>query len=140
MTDTDSGRPTDPDASATDGGVIDDAVVLDETVTPQTVRIKRTPRYGRFILVAVIVCAAAAFIVTYSFPQGQGYDRASVFGYMLLVAIAVGIVLGALAALLADRISSRHVATVIADRVDVTERPVADVGTGAELPTPRNDV
>ncbi|WP_308466348.1 hypothetical protein [Rathayibacter soli] len=145
MTQTDSGRPADHDASAADAGATGhgetgdgatgdgstDAVVFDQTITPERVRIKRTPRYGRFILVAVLVCAAAAFILTYSFPQGQGYDRTSVFGYMLLVAIAVGVVLGALVALLADRITSRRAATVVVDRIDVTERADADAGADA---------
>lgn len=99
------------------------------TVTEQTVRVKRTPRYARFILVAVVICAAVAFILTYSFPQGPGYDRAAVFGYLLLVAIAAGVVLGSLAALLADRINARRAALVVADRVDVPARAAADAAT-----------
>jgi hypothetical protein len=105
------------------------------TVTEQTVRVKRTPRYARFILVAVVICAAVAFILTYSFPQGPGYDRAAVFGYLLLVAIAAGVVLGSLAALLADRINARRAALVVADRVDVPARSAEDAAApdAAEL-------
>jgi H+/Cl- antiporter ClcA len=90
-----------------------------ETVTSETVRVRRTPRYARFMLVGVIVCVVAAFILTYSFPQGAGYDRNTVFGFMLLVAIAVGVVLGALAALIADRVARRRARTVTVDRIDV---------------------
>jgi H+/Cl- antiporter ClcA len=90
-----------------------------ETVTSETVRVRRTPRYARFMLVGVVVCVVAAFILTYSFPQGAGYDRNTVFGFMLLVAIAVGVALGALAALIADRIARKRARTVTADRIDV---------------------
>jgi H+/Cl- antiporter ClcA len=94
-----------------------------ETVTSETVRVRRTPRYARFMLVGALVCVVAAFIVTYSFPQGAGYDRNTVFGFMLLVAIAVGVALGALAALIADRIARKQARTVTADRIDVRTPP-----------------
>jgi H+/Cl- antiporter ClcA len=94
-----------------------------ETVTSETVRVRRTPRYARFMLVGVLVCVIAAFILTYSFPQGAGYDRNTVFGFMLLVAIAVGVALGALAALIADRIARRRARTVTVDRIDVRMPP-----------------
>lgn len=93
--------------------------VVAETVTSQSVRVRRTPRYARFMLVGALVCVVAAFIVTYSFPQGAGYDRNTVFGFMLLVGIAVGVVLGAVAALIADRIARRRARTLTADRIDV---------------------
>jgi len=114
--------PVSAHSSAADSSVDDSSAAQDaaaETITPQTVRVRRTPRYTRFMLVGALVCVIAAFILTYSFPQGAGYDRNTVFGFMLLVAIAVGVTLGSLAALIADRIARRRSRTVVADRIDV---------------------
>jgi hypothetical protein len=90
-----------------------------ETVTEETVRVRRSPRYARFMIVGAVFFVIVAFVLTYSLPAGQGYDRNAVFGYLALVAIAVGVMLGAVVALLLDRIASRRAAMVAADRVDV---------------------
>ncbi|KQV06921.1 hypothetical protein ASC63_06065 [Leifsonia sp. Root112D2] len=94
-----------------------------ETVTPDTVTVRRAPRYGRFMIVGVVVFAIVAFILTYSFPQQQnaGYGRLQVFGFMLLVAIVVGVAVGGVVALLVDRAATRRARTVIVDRVDAHE-------------------
>ena len=60
-----------------------------------------------------------AFIATYSFPQGTGYDRNTVFGFVLLASVAVGVGLGALAAIIASAATKRTERTVLADRIDV---------------------
>jgi hypothetical protein len=119
-----------------------------EKVSIQTVRVRRTPRYARFALVGALVCIAAAFILTYSFPQGAGYDRNTVFGFMIIVAVTVGVALGCIAALIAERVTSRRAHTVAADRIDVSstpairsaddatqgtvDRPVADSGSASD--------
>lgn len=90
-----------------------------ETVTEETVRVRRSPRYARFMIVGAVFFVIVAFVLTYSLPQGQGYDRNAVFGYLALVAIAVGVGLGAVVALALDRRASRRAATVAADRVGV---------------------
>lgn len=107
------------DELANDPG--DDAAV--ESVTAQTVRVRRSPRYFRFMIVGVVVCVIVAFILTYSFPQGAGYDRNSVFGYLVLVAIALGVALGSLVAIVADRLSARTARTVTANRIVIDEVP-----------------
>jgi hypothetical protein len=65
------------------------------------------------------IFAVAAFIATYSFPQGSGYDRNTVFGFVLLAAVAVGVGLGALAAIIASAATKHTERTVMADRIDV---------------------
>jgi hypothetical protein len=87
------------------------------------VRVRRTPRYGRFMILGGAVFAVAAFIVTYSLPQGEGYDRNTVFGFVLLTAVAVGVGLGALAAIIASAATKHTERTVIADRIDVHAEP-----------------
>ncbi|MGN6128156.1 MAG: hypothetical protein ACTHON_16485, partial [Humibacter sp.] len=53
------------------------------------VRVRRTPRYGRFMILGGAVFAVAAFIATYSLPQEAGYDRNVVFGFVLLGSVAI---------------------------------------------------
>ncbi|QDZ15230.1 hypothetical protein [Humibacter ginsenosidimutans] len=92
----------------------------------QQVRVRRTPRYGRFMILGGVIFAIAAFIATYSLPQGQGYDRNTVFGFVLLTAVAVGVGLGALAAIIASAATKHTERTVVADRIDVKVEPAAD--------------
>lgn len=92
-----------------------------ETVTEQKVRVRRSPRYARFMIVGAVFFVLVAFVLTYSLPEGAGYDRNGVFAYMALVAIAVGVTLGAVLALLLDRRATRRAPTVAADRVGVHE-------------------
>ena len=89
-----------------------------ETVTQATVTVRRSPRYARFMLVGVIVFVILALILTYAFPDSNEYGRGQVFGYLLLLGAVVGLALGAVAALVADRIARRRSRTVIADRLD----------------------
>jgi len=111
-----------------------------ETVTEQQVRVRRSPRYARFMIVGAVFFVIVAFVLTYSLPQGSGYDRNGVFGYMALVGIAVGVTLGAVIALVLDRIASRRAATVAADRVDVREVVVDEaLDTDGDAPAPAPD-
>ncbi|GAB3807491.1 hypothetical protein GCM10028798_32130 [Humibacter antri] len=108
------------------------------------VRVRRTPRYGRFMVLGAAVFAVASFIATYSIPQGEGYDRNTVFGFMLLASIAVGVGLGAIAAIVASAATKHTERTVLADRIDVQKEP-ADEGDDqqtldlGELPAERED-
>ncbi|MHA7985156.1 hypothetical protein ACX9R5_05045 [Rathayibacter sp. CAU 1779] len=122
-------------ASASDGQdeasagepIREEAVVESE----QRVRVRRTPRYGRFMILGGAIFAVAAFIVTYSLPQGTGYDRNTVFGFVLLAAVAVGVGLGALAAIIASAATKHTERTVVADHIDVRQ---TDTGQTVDLP------
>jgi uncharacterized membrane protein len=89
------------------------------TVTEDAVRVQRSPRYFRFMLTGAILFAIIALILTFSFPENPTYDRAAVFGFLLAVCVTIGVALGAVAALLADRAVTRRARTVQADRIDV---------------------
>ncbi|MGA0567500.1 hypothetical protein ACO2Q7_09220 [Rathayibacter sp. KR2-224] len=95
------------------------------------VRVRRTPRFGRFMVLGGAVFGVAAFIATYSFPQGSGYDRNTVFGFVLLAAVAVGVGLGALAAIIASAATKRTERTVVADRIDIRQPDAAASGDEA---------
>ncbi|WP_223692557.1 hypothetical protein [Leifsonia poae] len=89
------------------------------TVTESSVRVKRSPRYFRFMLAGALVFVVVALILTFAFPPNPTYDRGTVFGFLLLFCVVVGVALGAFVALLIDRSSTRRARTVLADRLDV---------------------
>jgi uncharacterized membrane protein len=100
------------------------------TVTESSVRVKRSPRYARFMLAGAILFAIIAVVLTFAFPENPTYDRGSVFGFLLLFCGTVGVAIGAVVALLIDRSTTRKARTVLADRVTVSavepEAPVTD--------------
>lgn len=85
--------------------------------------VRRSPRYNHFMLFGAIIGAVVALILTFAFPPNGTYDRAQVFGYLVLVGVALGVGLGALVALMLDRIVGRRGKSVIADWVETTEAP-----------------
>ncbi len=89
------------------------------TVTEDSVTVRRSPRYFRFMLAGAIVFAVVALILTFAFPANPTYDRAQVFGFLLLAGVAVGVAVGSLVALMLDRATSKRAKTVRADRLDV---------------------
>jgi len=89
--------------------------------------LRRSPRYNHFMILGAVVGAVAALILTFAFPANPTYDRGQVFGYLLLVGVAVGVGLGALVALILDRIVGRKGTSVIADWVETT--PGDETGT-----------
>ncbi|SDQ86784.1 hypothetical protein [Quadrisphaera sp. DSM 44207] len=65
-------------------------------------RIRREPRYGRFVAVGVLAGLLAALVLTFSQPEGE-YSYGTVLGYLCVVLGLGGGLLGALAAVLAAR-------------------------------------
>lgn len=110
---------SEPDSTATSSPFTEpgDSISWDE------VRVHRGPRYFRFMLAAVIVAAIVAVILTFSYPKQEGYDLGQVFGFLLLIAIVVGIALGSLIALLLDWIARRRSRLVAAERLTVHQQP-----------------
>ncbi|MDN4613000.1 hypothetical protein P5G50_00935 [Leifsonia sp. F6_8S_P_1B] len=89
------------------------------TVTEAQVRVRRSPRYFRFMLTGAILFAIVALILTFAFPENPTYDRGAVFGFLLAICVVVGITLGAVLALILDRMTARRARDVRADRIDV---------------------
>ncbi|MGH1550564.1 hypothetical protein ACRAWB_15855 [Leifsonia poae] len=90
-----------------------------ETVTPAEVRVRRSPRYFRFMITGAVLFAIVALILTFSFPENPTYDRGSVFGFLLAICVTIGVALGAVVALVLDRTTARRARSVQADRIDV---------------------
>jgi hypothetical protein len=82
-----------------------------------TVTVRRSPRYPRFMILGAIVGVILALVFTVAFPENEKFDRAQIFGFLLLAGVAFGVALGAAVALVLDRIVSRSATTVVADRL-----------------------
>ena len=119
-----------------------------ETVLAKaTVSVHRAPRYRNFMLLGAILGVLLALILTVAFPENEDYDRVQIFGFLLLGGVAVGTTLGAVVALVIDRIIGRSKMSVVADRLSIdelranelsNEMPAAEPGSGTpdgEFPT-----
>ncbi|WP_354497065.1 hypothetical protein [Mycetocola sp. 2940] len=96
------------------------------------VAVRRSPKYGNFVLIGALLGAVVAFVLTVSIPQDLQYARDNgfaeysqlqIFGFLLLIGLVIGIALALVVALLLDRRSSRRSRVVEADKVDVHEAP-----------------
>ncbi|MCS5713975.1 hypothetical protein NVV95_05355 [Herbiconiux sp. CPCC 205716] len=80
-----------------------------------SVTVRRAPRYYRFMLVGLVVGVIVALILTFAFPETEQFTQLQVFGFTGIFLAAVFVALGALAAILVDRASSKRARTVAAE-------------------------
>ena len=85
------------------------------------VSVRRAPKYVPFLILGGLVGVAVAAIIAYALPGDEGYDASSVFGFFMILCAAGGVILGALTALILDRMSVRR-----AERAVVESAPDAD--------------
>jgi hypothetical protein len=120
-------NPQEPDVAAS--GSSSDAVpptpVVDDYL--ETVRVRRVPKYSVFIGVGAGLGVLVALILTFGFNgtiatspnTGLVYSQGQVFGFLSLICITVGVVVGAVAALIIDRSLARRTRDVMVDRESV---------------------
>jgi len=84
------------------------------------VRIRRAPKYPAFMIVGGGIGAIITFILTASFPVDPKVGFAALFGYFALYGVTGGVLVGALLALLFDRVLLRRArpATVVTELTD----------------------
>ncbi|MDQ1130132.1 potassium transporter Trk [Microbacterium sp. SORGH_AS_0888] len=89
----------------------------------ETVRVRRVPRFGLFLVLGALLGVAVAGILTLAFhgtdqPSeiGVQYSAMQVFGFLALAGVAVGLGFGALVALVLDRTVGRRTREVRVDR------------------------
>lgn len=88
---------------------------------------RRVPRYGVFMAIGVVVGIIAAGILTMvgsyepSAVNDVVYPPSQVFGFALLWTAPIGLALGALVAMLLERIARRHDRVVRVDRETIIE-------------------
>lgn len=104
-------EPQDPSLPRT---VVDDRI--------ETVRVRRAPKYGVFLLLGAALGVFVAMILTFAYDgtaqasaSGVEYGQMQVFGFLALIGIAVGAVLGAVVALVFDRLLSSRARAVSVD-------------------------
>ena len=86
-----------------------------DTAHRETVRVRRAPRYGVFLVLGAALGVFVAMILTFAFhgtdePSAAGvqYTQLQVFGFLALIGIAVGVAVGGVVAVAFDRASARR--------------------------------
>ncbi|MEA5453917.1 hypothetical protein SPF06_04200 [Sinomonas sp. JGH33] len=69
------------------------------------ITVRRAPKYVPFLVAGALLGAVAAAIVGYTGTVPDGYTRAAIFGYFLVIFVAVGVLLGGVVVLVLDRVS-----------------------------------
>ena len=100
--------------------------VTNERDDMSEVRIRRSPRYLRFMGVGAAVGVIAALILTIAFPAAAEFSSGQVFGFLGLFLVVIGGALGAVVALLLDRASTRRAKPAVVERID----PATEIGEG----------
>ena len=96
-------------------------LVEDELVT---VTVRRSPKYAVFLIAGAAIGLLVALILTFAFSgtadespnTGIVYSQSQVFGFLALIGITVGVLVGGVIALILDRALSRRTREVAADR------------------------
>ncbi|WP_368498449.1 hypothetical protein [Herbiconiux sp. A18JL235] len=111
--------------------------VVRESVDSVTVR--RAPRYYRFMAVGLIVGVIITVVATYSFPQQEDeeFSQLQVLGFTGIFVVAICVALGALVAIVLDRVSRRRARTVAMEHV--VERDAPAPATNPTLDAPAVD-
>lgn len=94
------------------------------------VRVRKVPKYGVFLALGCVLGIIVAAILTYMFDGilepsaiGTSYSRGQVFGFLVLFCIAGGIAVGAVVALVLDKVLARKATTLAAEheRIQVVD-------------------
>lgn len=91
------------------------------------VSVRRAPRYVPFMILGGVLGFVAAGIIAFALPGDPANDVNAVFGFFLIACVMAGVLLGAVAALILDRLSVRRARTVMVEAVPETNPgPAAD--------------
>jgi Na+/proline symporter len=98
-----------------------------ENLPPERVMMRRAPRARSFVLLGMVCGVVAVLAVASLFPADPELGSGLVSGYFLLWGVTVGLVVGLLTWLGADRLSKRRAKEVIAQRFgpDTDEEPAS---------------
>jgi hypothetical protein len=97
------------------------------------ITVRRAPKYVPFLILGGLLGVAAAAVISYGLPAHESYDPNTVFGFFMVLCSAGGVLLGAVAALLLDRLSVRRAEHAVVESVpDTGTDTETGTGTGAE--------
>jgi hypothetical protein len=116
---------SDATASALPSDAPEPGEVIEEHI--ETVRLRRSPKYAVFLAAGAGLGLLVAMILTFTFNGTGGtspntglvYSSGQVFGFLLLICITVGVVVGGVTALILDRVLAGRTRDVIVDRESV---------------------
>jgi hypothetical protein len=92
------------------------------------ITVRRAPKYVPFLILGGLLGIAVAAIIAYALPGDASYDPGSVFGFFMVMCAAGGVILGAIAALILDRLSVRRTQQAV---VEAVPEAVADAEQAA---------
>jgi len=95
-----------------------------ELTTESSVKVRRAPKYPAFIIVGGGVGAIVSLIVTSLFPVDPEVGFASTYGYFALYGVTAGVTIGAVIAIIIDRVTLRRARTVSAEQTTVEAPPI----------------
>ncbi|MBT2532702.1 hypothetical protein J7E83_11320 [Arthrobacter sp. ISL-48] len=90
------------------------------------VTVRRAPRYVPFLVLGGLVGVATAAVVAYGLPGDASFDRGSVFGFFLVMFGAAGAILGAVVALVLDRLSVKRSKVAVVEAVPESEPDIGE--------------
>ena len=95
---------------------------------PQTdqVKIRRAPKFGAFLAVGAVAGFIATLILTSLFPTDPSVGLPATVAYFSIYGVSAGVVLGAVVALILDRISSKRAKSISVEHEEVVTEPEAD--------------
>ena len=77
--------------------------------------VRRSPRYLRFLLVGAVAGIIVALILTVAFPENDQFSVGQVFGFLLLLFGVIGMTIGAVVALVLDRMLAKRAQSATAE-------------------------
>lgn len=83
----------------------------------EEVTVRRAPKFPAFMIVGGGIGAIATLILTAMFPVDPSVGFAALFGYLAIFGITGGVVLGAVVAIILDRIATRRAKSLSAEVV-----------------------
>jgi hypothetical protein len=85
------------------------------------VTVRRAPKYVPFLILGGLLGFIFAAVLAYGVPGDASYDPGTVFGFFLVPCAAGGAILGAVVALLLDRLSLRRAQHAVVEAVPDSE-------------------
>jgi hypothetical protein len=104
----------------------------------RSVRVRRSPKIGTFLLIGAVVGVLVAIIAVNVTPADATISTPQAIGFLALLLAPLGAALGAVVALIVDRLSERGARVVEAERVS-PRPPVADADEVPGGPSPVED-
>ena len=83
--------------------------------------VRRAPKYVPFLILGGLVGIIVAAVIAFALPGDPSYEPSSVFGFFMVLFGAGGVILGAIVALLLDRLSVRRAEHAVVEAVPETD-------------------